>query len=302
MTKKEIIHGYNGYDIPCLNHLTGKEKLAVIISHGFGSTKGSPTATTISEALMKQGIGAFSFDFPAHGDSAVDGRMLRIANCTGDLAAVEAHVRKFCPEAEIAYFSSSFGAYINLIYLSTYEHAGNRSFLRCAAVDMPGIFRRGIAPEHRAHMEEQGYIILDEDYFRPLIITQEFNNDLETHDVFKLCRFGMAELAMIHGTADEIAPIEDARRFAKEAGAKLIEVEGADHRFLIPGGMERVIDAAVGFFTTQTVNEQIRIKRLTRPKCKKRFALYGTSLWSLKHRNIVKTASITLRASLTVRK
>ncbi|MDD2497782.1 MAG: hypothetical protein PHY90_06590 [Desulfitobacteriaceae bacterium] len=54
---------------------------------------------------------------------------------------------------------------------------------------------------------------------------------------------------MIHGTADETASIDDARRFARQSGAELIEVKDADHRFLIPGGMEQVIDAAVRFFT-----------------------------------------------------
>lgn len=249
--KKEIIPGKNGYGIPVNNMVKGYESLVVIISHGFGSSKESPTAKDISAALSECGIGACSYDFPAHGDSLVDGEMLRIAYCLDDLAAVEAYVRELVPKAEIAYFSSSFGAYINLIYLAAREHSGRRSFLRCAAVDMPGIFRRGTTPEHYAQLEAQGYIMLDRDYVRPLKVTREFINDLNVHDVFKLYRSGMAELAMIHGTADETAPADDARRFAKQSGAALTEVEGADHRFLIPGGMSLVIDAAMKFFTEQ---------------------------------------------------
>jgi hypothetical protein len=229
--------------------IKGHESLIVIISHGFGSSKESPTAKTISAALTECGIGTYSFDFPAHGDSPVDGGMLRIANCLEDIAAVEAHVREQMPETEIAYFSSSFGAYINLIYLATRKHSGRRSFLRCAAVDMPEIFRRSTTQEHYAQMEAQGYIMLDSGYARPLKITRGFISDLNANDVFKLYRSGMAELAMVHGTADETAPFNDARRFAKQFGAALTEVEGADHRFLIPGGMDRVVDAAVKFFT-----------------------------------------------------
>lgn len=246
---KEIISGRNGYDIPCLNNLSGGEKLAVIISHGFGSSKESPTVRAVSTALTEYGIGTYSFDFPAHGESPVDGRMLRIGNCTWDLAAVEAHVRELLPEAEIAYFSSSFGAYINLIYLATRKHAGRKSFLRCAAVNMPGIFRRDTTPEHLAQLETQGFVMLDMGYVRPLKITREFLADLDAHNVFSLYHPGMAQLAMIHGTADEIASIDDARRFSRQSGAELIEVKDADHRFLIPGGMEQVIDAAVRFFT-----------------------------------------------------
>lgn len=80
---------------------------------------------------------------------------------------------------------------------------------------------------------------------------REFYDDLEAHDVFKLCWPDMAEIAMIHGDADETASVVEARRFAKQFGARLTEVKGADHRFKISGGMEQVIDAAVQFFITK---------------------------------------------------
>lgn len=248
--KKELIAGRNGYDIPCLNNTTGREKLAVIVLHGFGSSKSGSTGKTMAAALLRHGIGTYSFDFPAHGDSPVGGEMLRVGNCLNDLAAVEAHVRGLMPKARIAYFSSSFGAYINLIYLVAREHEGRKSFLRCAAVDMPGLFRRSTTPEQVALLAAQGFFMLDmEGYVRPLKITREFFDDLDAHDVFRLCRPGMAEIAMIHGTADEVASIDGARRFSKQFGAALTEVEGADHSFLITGGTERVVDAAVKFFT-----------------------------------------------------
>ncbi|MGI6119372.1 MAG: alpha/beta hydrolase [Desulfosporosinus sp.] len=250
--KKETISGLNGYNIPCLNNLSGGENMIVIISHGFGSTKESPTARAVAAALPEHGIGTYSFDFPAHGDSPVDGEQLRIANCLNDLAAVEAHVRKLMPEAVIAYFSSSFGAYINLIYLATCSHVGKKSFLRSAAVDMPRLFKKSTSPKQYAQLDSQGYIILDYDYVRPLKIIREFYDDLEAYDVFKLCRKDMAELEMIHGDADEVAPVADVRRFAKQFGARLTEVKDGDHRLMIPGGMEQVIDVAVKFFLNQT--------------------------------------------------
>lgn len=246
--KKETIKGFNGYDIPCLNNLNDGGRMSVIICHGLGSSKESPTAMSITAALSEHGIGTYSFDFPAHGDSPADGELFRVANCLNDLAAAEAHVRKLMPEAEIAYFSSSFGAYLNLIYLGTQVHSGKKSFLRCAAVDMPRLFKNSTSPELYSQLDEQGHIILDFDYVRPLKITREFYDDLEAHDVFKLCRPDMAEIEMIHGDADETASVVEARRFAKQFGVRLTEVKGADHRFMIPGGKEQVIDHAVQFF------------------------------------------------------
>jgi pimeloyl-ACP methyl ester carboxylesterase len=247
--KSESIPGRSGYDIPCVSHLTGGEDLVVLISHGFGSSKQSPTAQAVLAALPGYGIGACAFDFPSHGESPAPGELLRIPNCLDDLAAVEAHVRRQAPRAEIAYFSSSFGAYVNLIYLSTREHAGTRSFLRCTAVDMAAILRRGITPAFQSALEKKGYFIMDEGYVRPLKITRQFLADLDRNDLFRLCRPGMAKLAMIHGADDETAPIADARRFARFVGAELTEVEGADHRFQIPGGLELIVEKAEEFFT-----------------------------------------------------
>lgn len=262
--KREFIQGENGYSIPCAGALSGKEKRVVLFCHGLGSSKESPTVLTVSPVLREQGIGTFAFDFPGHGESPADGERFRVENCVNDLAAVEAHVRSLCPGAEIGYFASSFGAYINLIYLSTRAPAGRSSFLRCAAVDMAGIMKRNTTREHEAQLEVQGYVVLDGDYARPLKITRGFLEDLSAYDVFRLYRPGTARLEMIHGTADETAPLADARRFANHAGAELLEVEGADHRFLIPGGMERVADAALRFFTPYAADTRWEVRRLAR--------------------------------------
>lgn len=260
--KKELIRGNYGYDIPFLSNLTGNERQIVIICHGFGSSKDGSTAKLISTELPKHGIGTVCFDFPAHGESPVDGELLRVEHCTGDLAVVEAHVQKQCPDAEIAYFSSSFGAYINLVYLATRTHAGRKSFLRCAAVDMAGIIRRGTTPPLRAQLESDGYVVLDYDYVRPLRITREFLADLDAFNVFELYRPGTAELAMIHGTADRTAPIGDARCFATLAGAQFCPVEGAGHSFQGPGCMELVADEAIRFFVAPPGGEPFQIRQM----------------------------------------
>lgn len=251
--KKETILSKNNYNISCLNGICGSEKIVVIISHGFGSSKESPTALAMAEALTSRGIGAFAYDFPGHGESPVGGEMLRIENCLDDLAAVEEHVSRLAPEAEIMYFSSSFGAYINLIYLAKRPHKGRKSFLRAAAVNMPGIFRDGETPELKKQLNEQGYFILDEDCVRPLKITKGFCDDLEAHDVFSLYKPGLikseVKIAMIHGDADESASFEDARQFAIQAGASLTIVEGGSHRLMGPGQMELVLETAIKFFT-----------------------------------------------------
>jgi predicted alpha/beta hydrolase family esterase len=86
-------------------------------------------------------------------------------------------------------------------------------------------------------------------------VTKEFCADLEANDVFSLYKQGImnkteiAEIAMIHGDADESASFEDAKRFAEQVGAKLTVVEGGKHRLMRPGQMELVLETAIEFFT-----------------------------------------------------
>ncbi len=247
--KTEWLATGRGYEIPCTFSIGRENTKVCVVAHGFGSSKESPTVQMLLKALPEQGIGVAAFDFPAHGESRVDGEYLRIPNCTADLADVEALARTLAPGAEITYFGSSFGAYTTLIYLSGLPGGGRRAFFRSAAVCMPALFRRPTKAQAEA-MERDGFLILGEDYgcARPLKLTQAFLDDLDSHDVFRLWSREKAELRMIHGEADRTIPISEARRFAEQFGVPLSEVPGGDHRLSIPGAPERVLEEALSFF------------------------------------------------------
>lgn len=244
------IKGTNGYEIPCTHTLTGAEKKAVLIMHGFGSSKESPTAQMLAEHFPKQGIGTLALDFPAHGESTVDGAYLTLANCLADMKAAEEEIRRLAPKAEIGYFGSSFGAYMTLLYLASGQAGGKKAFLRSSAVEMPEILRQRAAGE-RGLLEKQGYLMADEDYLRPLKLVREFFDELAANDVFEIYTAGRPEnvrLHMVHGTADETASFEAAARFAQLSGAEFTSLEGGDHRLSLPGMPEKVTELAAGFF------------------------------------------------------
>lgn len=247
---KTTVTGTKGYDIPCLHTLTGGEKRAVLIMHGFGSSKESPTARMLAEDFPQAGIGTLAFDFPAHGESPADGERLTLTNCLADMKAAEEEIRRLAPEAEIGYFGSSFGAYMTLLYLASGKAGGRRAFLRSSAVEMPKILREW-ASEERELLEQQGYLMADEDYVRPLKLMREFFDELDANDLFEIYEAGSrkgAELCMIHGRADETASFEAAARFARLSGAAFTAVEGGDHRLSLPGMPEQVSRLAMRFF------------------------------------------------------
>ena len=241
--------GNNGYEIPCLHNFTGRESALCIVSHGMGSSKESPTAALLAEELEKHGVGTVAFDFPGHGGSPVDGRMLTVENCISDLASVEAWAREQLPWAPVFYFASSFGAFIDLLYLSREPHAGARAFLRSTAVEMGRILRQR-TPQELASLEQYGQVTLDmAGYCRPLILTAALFRELDALNLFQLYRPGTASLAMVHGSGDEVAPLEDARRFAQYAGAALTVIPGGTHSLSGPGMAQAVARLAADFFS-----------------------------------------------------
>jgi len=251
--KNEFLKSKYGYGIPCCNQLND-EKKTLIICHGFGSSKESPMIQALQETMPLHGIGTYSFDFPAHGESPVDGSYLRIPYCLENLKEVEEHVLQLSPNNQICYFASSFGAYILLLYLATYPHSGDKSFLRSAAVNMPQIFQNWIREYHLTLQASpdgtpmQDYYELDEIYGRDFYITRAFLTDLEKHDLFHLYPKDVGSLYMIHGSLDATASALDAKRFANLSGAKLQLLQGAEHRLMGSGELKTVLDSACKFF------------------------------------------------------
>jgi pimeloyl-ACP methyl ester carboxylesterase len=56
------------------------------------------------------------------------------------------------------------------------------------------------------------------------------------------------DLLILHGTKDEIVPIETVRAFAENNVIEFIPIENADHRFQSPEKMDRVIAEVFAFF------------------------------------------------------
>lgn len=245
--KQEMLQSRHGYSIPCHNGWEGQDKV-LIVCHGFGSSKASPMVQALNQEMPKHGIGVFSFDFPAHGESPVWQEGLRVPFCIDDLAVVEEHVRSLAPHGAIGYFGSSFGAYITLLYLSKYPHTNARAFLRSSAVTMPKLVQTWVDEKAKRDLDRQGYFVPDYDYVREMRITPAFLQDLAEYSVFERYPAGGAELCMIHGAQDSVAPLEDARAFARKVGARLVELPQGEHPLMGPGELEKVLETAVEFF------------------------------------------------------
>jgi alpha/beta superfamily hydrolase len=89
-------------------------------------------------------------------------------------------------------------------------------------------------------------------YDRKIKISLEFLDDLKINDVSTYDFLDYADqILMIHGTKDEMAPIETTRIFSENNIIELIEVENADHPFSNPQYMDFAIQKIQEFFNPE---------------------------------------------------
>ena len=185
--QQEWVVSRHGYRIACRNNWDGQNQVA-IVCHGFGSSKNSPMVQALDQTLPAHGIGVYSFDFPAHGESPVGEEGLRVPFCIDDL-------------------------------------------------------------NQRAQedLARQGYFVPQYDYVREMRITPAFLDDLAEYNLFTRYRQGSAQVAMVHGGQDQVAPVKAAQRFATRFGARLTILSQGEHNLMGPGELEQVLSLAVAF-------------------------------------------------------
>lgn len=227
----------DGAVIPCELRYPDEPVAFVIVTHGFGSRKESPTARMMLEELPKAGYGAIAYDLPAHGSSGAENEALSLALCVEYMKTVEEYIISEHIFPRICYFSSSFGAYINLTYLSRESHTGDKSFLRSAAVNMPELFDVSNDPEALRTLREQGSIMVEEGGPAPVKVPAEFIKELSANDLFKIIpepyyseeKFIGLELMMIHGEKDMVIDPEKAELFADKKNIPIEILPEEDH-------------------------------------------------------------------------
>ena len=237
--RKTEIPSPGGYMIPLDADIRGGEKLACIISHGFASSRKSTTAQMMMAHCRSMGMASVAFDWVCHGESRAHYSRLTVDACLDDLVAVERWISLQLPDAEIVYFGSSFGAYLDICHICSGRSLGRRAFLRSAAVDMDVSF--GVkTPEVMAGLARDGYYKYDPGFGDGLKLCESFFDSLAARSAFNADLPGEARLFMVHGTCDEEVSPGSARRYAYEKGVPLVLVPGAGHGIETPEGLRDI--------------------------------------------------------------
>lgn len=238
----------NNIEIPVKIFLSQNTVKKIIIAcHGFGGDKESSTITDLAEEIILKNIAVVSFDFPAHGESKLDGKELTIENCINNINTVYRYSKKF--NAPISLFATSFGAYVNLINIARNNNEFQKIVLRSPAIEMAKILKEVLLKESFSKYKENGYTILG--FERKMKIPYSFYEELLNNNINKI--YDDIEIPKIHiiqGNKDEIAMIEDTMKFV-ENNKNQIElniIDNGDHRMKSPELRKKVMSYANGIY------------------------------------------------------
>ena len=219
----------------------------VIVTHGFGSSKETAGTLHFGEHLTSKykGCAVIAFDWPCHGMDAR--KKLTIDECLTYLTLVTEYAKEVMKAKRVYNYSSSFGGYLTLRYLIEKGDPFTKIALRCPAVCMYQSMMSYLSEDDKNKLRKGKEISVG--FERKMKVDQSFFDSLKSFDVMKHEYFDFADsMLIIHGTKDEMIPIEESRRFAENNVIEFIPVEGANHPFQNPDHMALAIHKIIEFF------------------------------------------------------
>lgn len=222
-------------------------KKIIIACHGFGGDKESLTITDLAEEMILKNIAVVSFDFPAHGESKLDGKELTIENCINNINTIYRYSKKF--NAPISLFARSFGAYVNLINIARNNNEFQEIVLRSPAIEMAKILKEVLLKESFSKYKENGHTILG--FERKMKIPYSFYEELLNNNINKIYDdIEIHKMHIIQGNKDEIAMIEDTIKFVEnhKNQIELNIIDNGDHRMKSPELRQKVMSYANGIY------------------------------------------------------
>lgn len=239
----------SGHNIRCKLYYGDLKTIrrVVVFCHGFGGHKDNGAAEKFAERLVSKYKGAamVTFNWPCHGDDVK--KKLALADCFTYLTMVAEHVKQRFSTEELYCYATSFGGYVTLRYILEQGNPFRRIALRCPAVNMLDALTASImTADNREQLARGREVMVGFD--RKVPVTNAFLEEIHTCDIREKDFLDFAEdLLLVHGTADEIIPFDEAFAFADNNLIEFVSVEGADHRFRDPKKMEIAMKAMFAF-------------------------------------------------------
>lgn len=240
----------NRYKIRCKQFTPGDDISSVVIGvHGFGGDKESSMLSRLARGIGEHRA-LICFDFPAHGDSPVDGKELTVENCLMDIAEVFGYAGELYKDATINVFATSYGGYITLLAIERGYIHPESIILRAPALNMNEIFKEKLMGNSFEIFEKQGF--LNVGFERKFDVSFDFYSELCNNDARNV--IPMLPMLIFCAEKDELVDASILHAYAEKTdGAEISDVIGASHRFRHPWEIEQVIRESAHFLDSYKI-------------------------------------------------
>jgi len=218
------IRNPHGEKLDCTFHAGAADnQQLVVIGHGVTGNKDRPFVVALAESLASTGVPVLRFSFSGNGNSEGNFTDSNITKEVEDLGAVLDAVAT--DGKQVCYVGHSMGGAVGVLRAAR-DTRINKLVSLAGMVDTAGFAQRefgDVKPDH-------GNMWDDEDC--PL--STSFMNDLTgIGSVQNRATEISVPWLLIHGTEDDVVPLQDSKDILAKAGpnATLVEIPGADHVF-----------------------------------------------------------------------
>ncbi|XP_010503363.1 PREDICTED: uncharacterized protein LOC104780562 [Camelina sativa] len=233
-----------------LLHETGSTEI-VVLCHGFRSNKNNQIMNNVAAAIEKEGISAFRFDFSGNGESEGSFYYGNYSHEADDLRSVIQYFSKMNRVVPII-LGHSKGGDVVLLYASKYHDIRNVINLS-GRYDLKKGIKERLGEDFLERIKQQGFIDVGDGKSGYRVTEESLTEKLNTNmheaclKIDKECR-----VLTVHGSGDEVIPVEDAKEFAKIIpNHKLEIVEGANHCYT--ENQSQLVSAVMEFIKTVIV-------------------------------------------------
>lgn len=208
-----------------------KSDRAVILCHGFLSTKESRTNRRLTELLVPKGIGTLRFDWFGMGASAGDFGHLTVSRCRDQLehAIALMQARGY---GKLGIIGSSFGGFITLLVSGAYSPL-QAIGLKCPVPDFPEMLELEFGRAGMDEWKRTNHIPDVTGGRTPIALDFSFYEDCRRVNAYESARHIHAPVLIVHGERDELVPLHQIYGLEKALPGKkeLVLLPGADHQF-----------------------------------------------------------------------
>ncbi len=237
-------------NIRCKVYYEGKaaaEKV-VICGTGFAGHKDNTATEKFAEKLLskEKNTIVIVFNWPSHGDDVR--KKITLEDCDAYLREVIREAKERFGANQLYAYTTSFGGYLFLKYISDHGNPFRKIALRCPAVNMYDTLIHTIMKNDEFERIMKGKDV-QVGFDRKILVTGAFLEELKSNDIRERDYLDYADdILILHGTKDEVVPYEGCREFAENNVIEFIPVEGADHRFQNPNHMGFANEKVIAFF------------------------------------------------------